>query len=158
MAKKTKTEEAYADLVIQSLVQDDYLVGKPKETDAMQEVMQERKKEISPQRETEEVVTMEKEKPPRKEKVSSSVGKSHIARRGYEETFVRESDITARKGKQVSIRGSYHDRIMKLIHVIGKNEVSIASYIDNVLAAHFEDYQDDIAESFERHIKAFTNF
>ncbi len=78
-------------------------------------------------------------------------------KRDYEESFMRESGMTARKGKQVCIRSNFHDRIMKLIQVIGKNEVTIASYIDNVLASHFEDYQEDIAESFGKHIKTFTN-
>lgn len=34
MAKKTKAEEEYADLVIQSLVQEDYSVSKPVESAA----------------------------------------------------------------------------------------------------------------------------
>lgn len=86
-----------------------------------------------------------------------AVNKKCIVKRDYEESFMRESGMTARKGKQVCIRSNFHDRIMKLIQVIGKNEVTIASYIDNVLASHFEDYQEDIAESFGKHIKTFTN-
>lgn len=32
----------------------------------------------------------------------------------------------------------------------------MASYVDNVLAAHFEEYRDGITESFNRHIKSFN--
>lgn len=142
MAKKTKTEEEYADLVIQSLVQEDYSVSRPTDNAAESNAPQD---------------TKEKRVAPHKAKDIAVGNKGHIAKRDYEETFVRESGMTARKGKQVCIRSNYHDRIMKLIQVIGKNEVTIASYIDNVLAAHFEDYQEDIADSFGKHIKTFTN-
>lgn len=72
----------------------------------------------------------------------------------YEGLFVREASVTARKGKQVYIRQDYHDRILKIIQVIGKNEVSIASYLDNVLTLHFETYQDEITESYNKHLKS----
>ena len=141
MAKKTKTEEEYADLVIQSLVQEDYSVPKATENAAVAN-------------EPEPIAALQSKKDKTKD---VGANRKFIMKRNYEESFVRESGMTARKGKQVCIRSNYHDRIMKLIQVIGKNEVTIASYIDNVLASHFEDYQEDIAESFGKHIKTFTN-
>ena len=72
----------------------------------------------------------------------------------YESQFVREASVTARQGKQVYIRKDYHDRILKIIQVIGKNEVSIASYLDNVLTLHFETYQGEITESYNEHLKS----
>ena len=59
------------------------------------------------------------------------------------------SNITARLGKQVYIRKEYHDRIQKMLHVIGGNEVTIAAFLDNVLTHHFTLFQDEIAESFK---------
>ena len=76
--------------------------------------------------------------------------------REYEERFIRESDITARRGRQTYIRPEYHDRIQKIIQVVGGNGISMASYVDNVLTAHFEEYRDGITESFNRHIKSFN--
>lgn len=72
----------------------------------------------------------------------------------YESQFVREASVTARQGKQVYIRKDYHDRILKIIQVIGRNEVSIASYLDNVLTLHFETYQGEITESYNEHLKS----
>lgn len=72
----------------------------------------------------------------------------------YESLFVREASVTARQGKQVYIRKDYHDRILKIIQVIGKNEVSIASYLDNVLTQHFDAYQGEITESYNEHLKS----
>jgi hypothetical protein len=62
----------------------------------------------------------------------------------YENLFIRESNVTARLGKTVYIRKEFHDRILKIVQVIGDNEVSLFSYIDNVLAHHFDAFQEDI--------------
>ena len=68
----------------------------------------------------------------------------------YEVLFIKEVHITARLGKTVYIRKEFHDRIMKIVQVIGDNEVSLFSYIDNIIAHHFETFQDDIIRSYNR--------
>jgi hypothetical protein len=70
----------------------------------------------------------------------------------YESMFIKESNITARLGKTVYIRKEYHDRILKIVQVIGANEVSLFSYIDNIIAHHFESFQDDISLSYKNKI------
>lgn len=69
----------------------------------------------------------------------------------YETLFIRNAPITARLGKLVYVRREYHDRILKIIQVIGKNGISIASYIDNVLEHHFSTYQAEITELYNEH-------
>lgn len=64
----------------------------------------------------------------------------------YKKQFLVNADIPTRNGKLVSIRKKYHSRISKIVQVIGKNEVTIFSYIDNVLSYHFETFQDEISE------------
>ena len=59
-------------------------------------------------------------------------------------------------GKQVYIRKEYHDRILKMLHIIGGNEVTIAGFLDNVLTYHFTQFQDEIAESFKRHMESYN--
>lgn len=68
----------------------------------------------------------------------------------YESLFIQEAGITARTGKSVYIRKDHHDKIMKIVQVIGKNQVSLFSYIDNVLKHHFETFQDDITELYNK--------
>jgi len=71
----------------------------------------------------------------------------------YESLFIKETDLPpARFGKSVYIRKEYHDRISQIISVIGGNEVSLFGYIDNILASHFENYQEDITRSFKKKI------
>jgi hypothetical protein len=66
----------------------------------------------------------------------------------YLALFIRQSDNKARFGKQVPIRQEYHERIQKIVRVIGNDEVSIFNYIDNVLSQHFEDFQEDIVKLY----------
>jgi len=68
----------------------------------------------------------------------------------YENLFLVNAEIPTRSGKLVSIREKYHDRIAKIVQVIGKKEVSIFSYIDNVLNHHFETFQNEIAELYNK--------
>lgn len=39
---------------------------------------------------------------------------------------------------------------MRIVQNIGYNEVSLFSYIDNVLEHHFNTYQDDITELYRK--------
>lgn len=68
----------------------------------------------------------------------------------YESLFIKEVTITARLGKTVYIRKEYHDRILKIVQVIGGNEVSLFSYIDNVLSHHFDSFQEEITENYNK--------
>ena len=69
----------------------------------------------------------------------------------YRSLFLKEAAIPARIGKTVYIRKEYHERIQLILQVIGKDEVSLFSYIDNVLAHHFETYQAEITELYNEH-------
>ena len=66
----------------------------------------------------------------------------------YLALFIRQSDGKARFGKHVPIRQEYHERIQKIVRVIGNDEVSIFNYIDNVLSQHFENFQEDIIKLY----------
>jgi hypothetical protein len=84
-----------------------------------------------------------KEKTERMPKVNKNKSASD-----YLALFIRQSDNKARFGKQVPIRQEYHERILKIVRVIGNDEVSIFNYIDNVLSQHFEDFQEDIVRLY----------
>lgn len=68
----------------------------------------------------------------------------------YATLFIKETNLTARLGKSVYIRKEYHERILKIIHVIGENEVSLFSYLDNVLTHHFQSFQEEITEIYKQ--------
>lgn len=70
---------------------------------------------------------------------------------GYMQLFIRDTDMSARSGKLVYVRQDYHDRIVRIIQVIGKNKLSLFGYIDHVLAQHFEQYEEEIKKLYKKH-------
>ena len=71
----------------------------------------------------------------------------------YKSLFMQEADITARSGKTAYISKEHHERITKIVQVIGKNEVSLFSYIYNVLEHHFATYKDDITDLYDSNLE-----
>jgi hypothetical protein len=69
----------------------------------------------------------------------------------YKNRFLVNVNIPTRSGKLVGIRKKYHSRISKIVKTIGDNEVTLFSYIDNILEHHFETFQDDISELYKKH-------
>ncbi len=70
----------------------------------------------------------------------------------YETVFMREPRTVARAGKMVYIRREFHDTIQSVCRVIGRGDVSLSGYIDNVLAHHFDTYGGEITRLYnEKH-------
>ena len=93
--------------------------------------------------------TVKEKEPPREE---SRRRKPKTEQQDYKTLFIRTAPTTTRSGKAVYIRKEFHDRIMRIVQNIGLNEVSLFSYIDNVLEHHFTTYQDDISELYRNSI------
>ncbi|OJU37101.1 MAG: hypothetical protein BGN96_04165 [Bacteroidales bacterium 45-6] len=70
----------------------------------------------------------------------------------YKSLFIREVVSKSRANKVVYIRKEHHDRILKVVQIIGKNEVSLFSFLDNVLEHHFATYQGELNELYENSI------
>ncbi|OPZ30390.1 MAG: hypothetical protein BWZ00_00968 [Bacteroidetes bacterium ADurb.BinA174] len=71
----------------------------------------------------------------------------------YESRFIKKADLTVRSGKGVYIRSDYHNSINRIISVIGNNEISITDYLDNILTHHFEMFEQEITDVFDRNYK-----
>jgi hypothetical protein len=67
---------------------------------------------------------------------------------GYTSMFIQQTDSKARSGKLVPIRPEYHERILKIVRVIGNDEITIFNYIDNVLSHHFAEFQEEITLNY----------
>lgn len=72
----------------------------------------------------------------------------------YDTAFLKSSTMQAKGGKTVYIRPEHHARMMRIINTIGKNNLSITDYLDNVLNQHFIDYESDINNSFRENFKS----
>lgn len=132
MAKKTNIEGIDENFIINSFRQDDLTIPPSA-----------RATEIPSGNDEPETESIQREEPRRR--------KSKSREMDYRSLFLKEAAIPARIGKTVYIRKEYHERIQLILRVIGKDEVSLFSYIDNVLAHHFETYQTEITELYNEH-------
>lgn len=68
----------------------------------------------------------------------------------YEELFFKFSSESARLGKGITIRPEFHDNISRILQLAGDNQVTLFSYIDNILAHHFESYKAELNELYDK--------
>ena len=73
----------------------------------------------------------------------------------YKSSFFKEADIPARMGKTIYLRAEYHERIQRILRIIGKDKVSLFSYVDNVLEEHFKSYENEIRKLYDRNSSIF---
>lgn len=90
-----------------------------------------------------------KEKEMPREENKRRRGKAQPEPEDFKDLFLKEAMMKTRSGKVVYICKEHHDRISKILHVIGKNEVSLFSYLYNVLEHHFNTFQEDITEMYD---------
>jgi hypothetical protein len=46
--------------------------------------------------------------------------------------------MTKRGDKSIYIRQEYHERLSRIVQVIGKDAIPLYAYLDNILEHHFE--------------------
>ncbi|MCS2899714.1 DUF3408 domain-containing protein [Bacteroides thetaiotaomicron] len=72
------------------------------------------------------------------EKPKAKVGKDATEKEEeYLERFLHAPRIPVCSGKTAYIRKSYHERIQRIVQVIGKNGLTLSVYVDRVLEQHF---------------------
>ncbi|MES2267044.1 MAG: DUF3408 domain-containing protein [Bacteroidota bacterium] len=66
----------------------------------------------------------------------------------YESVFFKKSDTNARDGKTVYIRPEFHEKLTRIIQVIGEDKITIYAYLDNLLDYHFHEFSEQITKSY----------
>lgn len=75
------------------------------------------------------------------------------AEMNYQNLFFKKSDTNARDGKTVYIRPEFHEKLTRIIHVIGEDKISIYAYLDNLLDNHFQEFGEQITKSYNEKYK-----
>lgn len=71
----------------------------------------------------------------------------------YGEQFLVSHSMAKRGDKSIYIRKEYHERLSRIIQVIGKDEIPLYAYLDNILEHHFELFEEAITNDFNEHFK-----
>lgn len=95
------------------------------------------------QKELKQGKTSEKEKISKKKSFDGSYG----------EHFLKAHSMTRRGEKSIYIRQEYHERLSRIVQVVGKDEIPLYAYLDNILQHHFELFEKAITDDFNEKFK-----
>lgn len=71
----------------------------------------------------------------------------------YGERFLNSHTMTRRGDKSIYIRQEYHERLSRIVQVIGKDKIPLYAYLDNILEHHFEQFEKAITDDFNDKFK-----
>ena len=71
-----------------------------------------------------------------------------ISEADYEKLFFKRAETNARNGKSVYIRPDFHERLSRIVQVIGEDKITIYAYLDNLLEYHFQEFGEQITKSY----------
>jgi len=71
----------------------------------------------------------------------------------YEDIFFKKTDTNARDGKTVYIQPDFHEKLSRIVQVIGEDKLTIYAYLNNVLEHHFQEFGEQIIKSFNEKYK-----
>ncbi len=69
----------------------------------------------------------------------------------YRKTYSQKVELADRQPLYVS--RTTHEKLMRIVTVIGGRKVTVSSYVENILLRHFEQYQDEINTLYESHFQ-----
>lgn len=71
----------------------------------------------------------------------------------YGDHFLKTHSMTKRGDKSIYIREEYHERLSRIVQVIGKDKIPLYAYLDNILEHHFEMFEKAITDDFNEKFK-----
>lgn len=97
----------------------------------------------------EEVKDQIQEKPVQKERTRARKNSDST----YGERFLNTHSMEKRGDKSIYIRQEYHERLSRIVQVIGKDKIPLYAYLDNILEHHFELFEKAITDDFNEKFK-----
>ncbi|SKA33051.1 Protein of unknown function [Chitinophaga eiseniae] len=71
----------------------------------------------------------------------------------YGDRFLQHHTMTKRGEKSIYIRQEYHERLCRIVQVIGGDRIPLYAFLDNILQHHFEIFEKAILQDFDNHTK-----
>lgn len=74
----------------------------------------------------------------------------------YERLFLQPVKTTALHGKAIYVRPEFHQRIQRIVRLVGNDRISMYSYLDRVLEHHFASFSDEITAWFSSRLQSLS--
>ncbi len=106
---------------------------------------------VSKEPDTPEVIQETMEEPvrqPEEKPIREATRRKKSTPADYREIYFQKIELPDRQPIYVS--RSTHEKLMKIVRVIGERKATISSYVETIILHHFEQYQDEINELYRK--------
>ncbi|GAA0886501.1 MULTISPECIES: DUF3408 domain-containing protein [Bacteroidota] len=73
--------------------------------------------------------------------------------RTYSSKFLKRNTLKGRGDKSIYVRPEYHEKLTRIVKIIGAGEIPLYAYLDNILKHHFELHSQEILEEYNKNNK-----
>lgn len=73
--------------------------------------------------------------------------------KSYSSKFLKRNTLKGRGDKSIYVRPEYHERLARIVKIIGAGEIPLYAYFDNILKHHFELHSEEILEDYNNNNK-----
>ena len=108
-------------------------------------------KAVSKEPDTPEVIQETVEEPalqPEAKPIRETTRRKKSTPADYRETYFQKMELPDRQPIYVS--RSTHEKLMKIVMVIGERKATVSSYVETIILNHFDQYQDEINELYKK--------
>lgn len=71
-------------------------------------------------------------------------------KRSYGSVFLKRHSMNRRGDNAIYVRQEYHERLSRIVQVIGAGNIPLYAYLDNILNHHFELFEEEITKDFDK--------
>lgn len=72
----------------------------------------------------------------------------------YEQIFLQMDTTQARGSKSIYLSPEHHERLTRIVQVIGDDKIPLFAYLNNILEHHFKLYENEITKEFRGKYKS----
>lgn len=142
MAKVNKKIEVDEDFMKEIISQ-----GLPAKREVPSKTEQEMQ-EIPTESEVVQVAAVETARQPEAKPIKETTRRKKNSPADYRETYFQKMELPDRQPIYVS--RSTHEKLMKIVMVIGERKATVSSYVETIILHHFDQHQDEINELYKQ--------
>lgn len=72
----------------------------------------------------------------------------------YEQTFLQMEMTQERGSKSIYLSPEHHERLTRIVQVIGNDKIPLFAYLNNILDHHFKVFEDAISKEYKKKYKS----
>nr|WP_198999702.1 DUF3408 domain-containing protein [Flavobacterium sp. ASV13] len=71
----------------------------------------------------------------------------------YEKTFLHMNEMQKRGSKSIYLSPEHHERLTRIIQIVGDDKIPLFAYLNNILEHHFRVFEETITKEFNEKYK-----